>query len=180
MARPGRPSLPEVLRAFLWIGLVSFGGGRAAYFQDALVLRRRWLTQDEFLEAVAIAQVLPGPTVGNLAGYLGYQLYGWAGAAGALACVTVPGGVLILALAALYFGGLPTALAVPVGRGVSAASAGIAVAAVIRLRGGVRGLSDYAVAGLTFVLFGPLHWPIHWALAVCLPVAFLLARRARA
>ena len=51
----GRPSLRELFREFLMIGMTSFGGGRAAYFQDALVKKRRWLNDDEFLEAVAVS-----------------------------------------------------------------------------------------------------------------------------
>jgi chromate transporter len=177
---PARPSLAEVVGAFLWIGLVSFGGGRAAHFQEALVLRRAWFDHEGFLEALALAQVLPGPTIVNLSAILGYRLRGWGGAGVAVACVAAPGAVMILALASLYFGGLPAALSGPVGRGVSAASVGIATATVIRLRGGVRDLGGYAVAGLTFVLFGPLHWPIPWVLAACVPPAFVLAWRARA
>jgi chromate transporter len=174
-ALPPRPALAEMLRAFLWIGLASFGGGRAAYFQEALVLRRRWFPVDEFLEALALSQVLPGPVVGNLAAILGYRLRGWAGAALAVACLTLPGAILILALGSLYFHGLPTALVGPVGRGVSAASVGIAVAATVKLRGGVREVPEYAIAALVFVAFGLLHWPIHWALAAGLPPALLLA-----
>jgi chromate transporter len=174
-----RPSLVRILQAFLWIGCASFGGGRTTYFQDELVVRRRWITNEEFLEAVAIAQVLPGPTVGNLAAYLGQRLGGTLAAFLAVACLTVPGGLMILALAWLYFRGMPASVTGPLGRGVSAASAGLAVAAIIRLREGVRGFGGMAVAGLVFCLFGPLHWPIHWVLLATLPPACLLAWRAR-
>ena len=175
-----RPPLVAVMRAFLWIGFVSYGAGRTAYFQDELVVRRRWLSNAAFLEAVALAQVLPGPTVGNLAAYLGQQLGGWRGALVAVACLTVPGGLMIVALGWLYFGGLPAAIVGPIGQGVSAASVGLAIAAVLRLREGVRNVGGVAVAGLTFLLFGPLHWPIHWVLVASLPPAFALAWRARA
>jgi len=179
-AVPGpRPSLVRVVQAFLWIGCVSFGGGRTAYFQDELVVRRRWLTNEEFLEAVALAQLLPGPTVGNLAAYLGQRLAGARGAVLAMACLTVPGGLMILALGWLYFQGMPPTITAPLGRGVSAASVGLAIAAVIRLRGGARDLGAYLIAGLVFGLFGPLHWPIHWVLAATLPPAFGLAWRSR-
>ena len=172
-----RPSLAEILRAFLWIGLISFGIGRVAYFQDELVRRRQWLTNAELLEAIALSHVLPGPSIGNLAAYLGQRLAGWRGALLAVGCLTVPGGAMILGLAWLYFRGMPPAVTGPIGRAVSAASVGVAVAAVVRLRGGVHGGGAYAIAGLTFLLFGPLHWPIHWVLLACLPPAFVLARR---
>ena len=173
------PTVLRLVQAFLWIGCVSFGGGRTTHFQDELVVRRRWLTNDEFLEAVALAQVLPGPTVGNLAAYLGQRLGGVGGAVLAFGCLTLPGGLMILALAWLYFRGMPAALTAPLGRGVSAASAGLALAAVVRLRGGVSGVGGAAVAAMVFWLFGPLHWPIHWVLVAALPPAFLRAWHAR-
>jgi len=176
---PVRPSLRELLRAFLTIGLTSFGGGRTAYFQDALVARRKWLTNDEFLEAVAVSQVLPGPNIGNLAAYLGQRLRGALGALLAVLCLTVPGGLAMLAVAWLYFNGMPASVTGPLGRGVSAASAGIAAAAVIRLRGAARGSDGLFIAALTFALFGPLGWPIHFVLLACLPPSFALAWRRR-
>jgi chromate transporter len=176
---PFRPSLRELLRAFLVIGLTSFGGGRTAYFQDALVARRKWLTDDEFLEAVAVSQVLPGPNIGNLAAYLGQRLHGAVGAVLAVLCLTVPGGLAMLGVAWLYFNGMPASVTGPLGGGVSAASAGIAAAAVIRLRGGARGPDGMFVAALTFTLFGPLGWPIHFVLLACLPPSFALAWRRR-
>jgi hypothetical protein len=74
---------------------------------------------------------------------------------------------------------MPATIIVPLGRGVSAASVGLAIAAVIRLREGARGLGAYLIAGLVFGLFGPLHWPIHWVLVASLPPAFGLAWRSR-
>ena len=172
-----RPTLPALFKAFIVIGMTTFGGGRAAYFQDALVTRRKWITDAEFLEAVAVSQVLPGPNIGNLAAYLGQRLRGWAGAAIALACLTVPGGLAILGLAWLYFNGMPASVTGPVGKGVAAAAVGLAAAATVRLRGGAGSWRGYGIAALTFVLFGPLGWPILLVLAVCLPPSLVVAWR---
>ncbi|HEY5477695.1 MAG TPA: chromate transporter [Tepidiformaceae bacterium] len=172
---PKQPTLFALFKAFLIIGVTSFGGGRAAYFQDALVTRRKWITDEEFLEAVAVSQVLPGPNIGNLSAYLGQRLRGWRGAVIAMLCLTVPGGLAIVAMAWLYFNGMPASITGPVGKGVAAAAAGLAAAAVVRLRGGTGGAGGWAVAGLTFVLFGPLGWPILLVLAVCLPPSFAVA-----
>jgi chromate transporter len=173
------PSLPEFVRAFAWIGAISFGGGRTAYFQDELVTRRRWLTSTEFLESVALSQMMPGPGIGNLSACLGQRLGGWRGALLAVACLTLPGGLMTLGVAWLYFRGLPATLTTAVGMGVSAASVGLALGSVLRLRSGIRDLGGYAIAGLTFLLFGPLHWPIHWVLLATLPPALVLAWRRR-
>lgn len=53
----------EVFRAFLKLGLTSFGGPVAhlGYFRDELVLRRRWLTEAAYADLVALCQFLPGP-----------------------------------------------------------------------------------------------------------------------
>lgn len=177
-ARP-RPSLRETFREFLLIGLTSFGGGRSAYFQDAFVKRRKWVTEDEFLEAIAVSQILPGPNIGNLAAYLGQRLRGGQGAIIAVLCLTLPGAISILALAWLYFNGMPASVSEPIGRGVSAAAAGLSAAAVWRLRGGAGNWPGYAIVAITFVLFGLLHWSIFLVLALVLPLSFIAARQRR-
>lgn len=174
-----RPSLRETFREFLLIGLTSFGGGRSAYFQDAFVKRRKWVTEDEFLEAIAVSQILPGPNIGNLAAYLGQRLRGGQGAIIAVLCLTLPGAISILALAWLYFNGMPASISEPIGRGVSAAAAGLSAAAVWRLRGGAGNWTGYPIVAFTFVLFGLLHWSIFVVLALVLPLSFVAARQRR-
>lgn len=174
-----RPSFMEATREFLLVGLTSFGGGRSAYFQDAFVTRRKWLTDEEFLEAVAVSQILPGPNIGNLAAYLGQRLRGAAGAVTAVLCLTVPGALAILALAWFYYHGMPASVSEPIAKGVSATAAGLAAASVWRLRNGAPHLAAYGVAGLTFLLFGPLGWSIFLVLALMVPLslAVVLAMR---
>jgi chromate transporter len=94
-----RPGLARLTAVFGWIGLVSLGGGRSAYFHDALVVRRGWLRDEEFLQDFALSQVMPGPNFSNLAVALGYRLRGFPGAWCALAALVLPGSVLLLALA---------------------------------------------------------------------------------
>jgi len=170
-----RPSLFALFRSFLLIGVTTFGGGRAAYFHDELVIRQQWVTDEEFLEAVAISQLLPGPNIGNLSAYLGQRLRGWIGAIIALLCLVVPGGAAIVITAWLYFQGMPASVTTPVGTGVAAAAAGLAGATLVRLRGGAGGLPGVPIAALAFVLFGLLAWPIYLVLAVCLPPSFVVA-----
>ena len=172
---PTRPSFMDAAREFLLVGVTSFGGGRSAYFQDAFVRRRKWLTDEEFLEAVAVSQILPGPNIGNLAAYLGQRMRGASGALVAVLCLTVPGAIAILALAWLYYHGMPASVSHPIGKGVSAASAGHAAASVWRLRSGAPHLAAHGVAALTFVLFGPMGWSIFLVLALCVPLSVAVA-----
>ncbi|MDZ7813752.1 MAG: chromate transporter [Ideonella sp.] len=86
MSTPNR-SLPHspapLFWAFSWMALQGFGGVLTVA-QRELVERRGWLTPDEFLEDWALAQVLPGPNVCNLAVVFGGRCCGWRGAAAAL------------------------------------------------------------------------------------------------
>src|ERR1043165_3090506 len=70
---------------FLRLGATGFGGpiALAGHMQRDLVERRRWFTQDEYLQGLAVAQTLPGPLAAQLALWLGYVRRGTAGAAGA-------------------------------------------------------------------------------------------------
>ena len=164
-----------MLRSFLVIGATSFGGGRTTYFQDELVQRRKWVSNEELLEAVAVSQVLPGPNIGNLGAYLGQRLRGATGALLGLICLIAPGGISIVLVAWLYWHGMPASVTEPIGAGVAAASAGLATAALVRLRGGIGGAPGVPLAILTFVLFGLVRLPIYLVLALCLPPSFAVA-----
>src|SRR5436305_13012808 len=72
-------TLGGLFLSFFKIGLVGFGGGVAvlAQIRAVTVRRRRWLTDSEFAEALALAQSLPGTSAGNWATYIGLRLRAW-------------------------------------------------------------------------------------------------------
>ena len=74
----------ELFGTFFKIGAFTFGGGYAmvALLEHEFVEEKRWLTREEFLDMVAIAESTPGPVAVNSATYIGYKLAGVAGAAG--------------------------------------------------------------------------------------------------
>jgi len=84
---PEQPVLPRhpapLFWAFSWMALQGFGGVLTVA-QRELVERRGWYTHEGFLEDWALAQVLPGPNVCNLAVVFGGRCCGWRGAAAAL------------------------------------------------------------------------------------------------
>ncbi|MBU6422986.1 MAG: chromate transporter [Chloroflexota bacterium] len=89
-------------RQFLVIGLISFGGQRQAYLYDAFVRRLRWMTDDDYLEGLALSQALPGPNFMNVAAYCGTRLGGvGSGLLGAV-LVAVPGAIFISLLTAFF------------------------------------------------------------------------------
>src|SRR4029078_1806747 len=99
--RPQPKSLTDLFVSFTLLALQGFGGV-VAIVQRELVERKQWLTQDEFLEDWAVAQVMPGPNVVNLSMMIGGRYFGLRGALAALAgMLTVPL-VLVLLLAVLH------------------------------------------------------------------------------
>ena len=66
---------------FLVLGLCSFGGPAAhiGYFQQAFVVKNKWLNNDDFTQAIALCQFLPGPASSQLGMYIGYKKAGYLG-----------------------------------------------------------------------------------------------------
>lgn len=138
---PGSPNAPGSLRelflAFNWLALQGFGGVLPVA-QRQLVERHRWLSKDEFVEMLAISQVLPGPNVVNLALMFGDRVFGWRGAATALGGMLLLPMVVVLALASLY--GHYAAYPVATGalRGMGAVAAGLVLSTGFKLMGTLR------------------------------------------
>ncbi|MFM9010279.1 MAG: chromate efflux transporter, partial [Planctomycetota bacterium] len=89
---------------WLMIGAVGFGGpaGQVAILHRELVERRRWLDEDEFLAALRLCMLLPGPEAQQLATYAGWRRGGLAGGLLAGTLFVVPGALLVVALAWLH------------------------------------------------------------------------------
>jgi chromate transporter len=96
---------------FLWLGTVGFGGpiALAGHMQQDLVDERRWISKEDYLEGLALAQLAPGPLAAQLAIYLGYIRAGVLGATAVGVAFVLPSFLMVLALSAAYvrFGGLP-------------------------------------------------------------------------
>ncbi|HEY7539198.1 MAG TPA: chromate efflux transporter [Methylomirabilota bacterium] len=106
-------SLREVAALFLKLGFVAFGGPAAhiALMRDEVVRRRRWMTEQQFLDLLGASNLIPGPTSTELAIYLGYARGGWRGLVLAGALFILPAALISLALAWLYvrYGSSPQA-----------------------------------------------------------------------
>lgn len=91
-------------RLFLKLGFVAFGGPAAhiAMMRDEVVTRRKWLSDQEFLDLVGATNLIPGPNSTELAIHLGRLRAGWRGLLLAGACFIVPAALIVLVLAALY------------------------------------------------------------------------------
>jgi chromate transporter len=95
---------------FLWLGTVGFGGpiALAGHMQQDLVDERGWVSKQDYVEGLALAQLAPGALAAQLAIYLGYIRGGILGATAVGVAFILPSFLMVLALSAAYvrFGGL--------------------------------------------------------------------------
>ncbi|KXG76593.1 chromate efflux transporter [Thermotalea metallivorans] len=97
--------MKEIISYFLKIGLLGFGGPMAhiAMMDEELVEKRKWTSKEQFLEGLAVCQILPGPASTQLGIYLGYLRGGISGGLLAGFCFILPAFVIITFLSYLYF-----------------------------------------------------------------------------
>ena len=105
------PPLPAFLAYFLRLGALGFGGPIALVgaMRRDLVEQRRWISEQDYAEGLALAQLAPGPLAAQLAIYVGWVRSGITGATLAGLAFVLPSFVMVLALSWCYvrFGGLP-------------------------------------------------------------------------
>jgi len=106
-----RAGLGEIAWAFLKLGTIAFGGPAAhiALMEEGFVRRRRWLTEQEFLDRLGAANLIPGPSSTEMAIYIGHNQRGWPGLVVAGCCFIIPAAILVSAIAAAYvrYGSMP-------------------------------------------------------------------------
>jgi chromate transporter len=102
--------LSRFIGYFLWLGTVGFGGpiALAGHMQQDLVDERGWVSKQDYVEGLALAQLAPGPLAAQLAIYLGYVRAGVLGATAVGIAFVLPSFLMVLALSSAYvrFGGL--------------------------------------------------------------------------
>lgn len=89
-----------LLVSFAKIGAVAYGGGPSMVplLKAEVVERRDWIGTDDFMDALAIGNALPGPIVTKMAAAIGYRKAGWCGAMAALLGIILPSAVVLLIL----------------------------------------------------------------------------------
>jgi len=121
-------SVLEIFGVFLQIGATSFGGGVVAYLRDALVRKKKWFDDAEFLEMTSISNTLPGLNATNMAILAGDRLGGWLGAAVGLVGMCLPAFIFMTAAGMVYSESHARPLADAALRGVAAAATGLLAA----------------------------------------------------
>ncbi len=137
-----------------------------------VVWNKRWLTEDEFLTGLAMAQALPGVNVVNLPLWIGYRLAGVPGALAAASGVIFPPGMFIAIFYAFYAmlsRYHETALAL---QGAAAAAIGLSLAMGLRAaRRQVRKVIPALILVATFVAVGVLHQSMLMVLLALAPIS---------
>jgi len=175
LARPN--SAAGLFLAFNRLALRGFGGV-LPWAQRVVVEEERWLDNREFVEQLALAQVLPGPNVVNLALMIGDRFFGLRGAFAALAGLMAAPLAIVLTLALLYAGFATRPEVGAALRGMGAVSAGLIVAMAVKLAPTQRrNVAGWAFIGASFVAVGVLRWPLLWVMPVLGGASVLLTAR---
>jgi chromate transporter len=174
-----RPSLGAIFLGFVSIGMMSFGGGLAAWIRREVVQRRGWLDDPQFLSGYALSQLIPGATNVNLSVFIGTLLRGLPGALAAFAGLTALPVGIVLVIGAIYLhaqgmpGGATFSTALT---GMGAVAIGLNLGMGIRLaRRNIRRLGPAAITAAIALAIGVFGFKLLHVLLVMMPVSLLLA-----
>jgi chromate transporter len=158
-------SLATIVREWGRIGCIGFGGppSHIRLLRDLCVQRRNWLDAQDFEDAVAACNLLPGPASTQLAIFCAWRLRGRLGALAGGVAFIVPGLIVILVLAALFLGTSPPRWVLGAGAGAGAAvpavaihaGAGLTGASWSRRRGTGRWLACLLAGAAAATVLGP-------------------------
>jgi chromate transporter len=149
----GKIPLKDIFLIFLKIGTFSFGGvySMLSLVERELVEKRKWLSQDEFIESVAIGQMTPGPPIVNTGICIGYKLHKIKGALIATLGQAFTGVTLAILLAVFYVNTHDNLLLRSIMKGVGAAVVGLLMSIVYKMA--CRIITDWKSALFSFGAF---------------------------
>ena len=157
------PTAVGLFLIFARIGLTSFGGGLSGWFLREFVQDRRWMTEEEFFNGLALSQALPGVNIKNLAIWIGYRMLGRKGAIAGFLGTIVPPAVVIVLLGALFASMTRFELTHLILEGAAAAAVGLSLSMGLTAAWRIpRKAMPLALMVVTFVAIGIFHWPLIW------------------
>jgi chromate transporter len=148
-------SLGDLTRLFGKIGLISFGGpaGQIALMHEEIVEKHKWVPEEDYLQALNLCHLLPGPEAQQLAAWIGWRLHGTLGGLIAGLLFVLPGALVMLGLSALYVLAWQVSWLAGMFLGIKAAVLAIVAQALIRIAGrALNTQAKQAIAVVTFVL----------------------------
>ena len=173
------PSLTELTGLFGKIGLISFGGpaGQIALMHEEIVDKRRWVAEEEYLQALNLCHLLPGPEAQQLAAWLGWRLHGVPGGLIAGLLFVLPGAAVMLGLSALYVLAWEVSWLAGMFLGIKAAVLAIVAQALMRIAGrALNSRAKQALALAAFALLFLFHAPFPLVIAVAALIGAWLAK----
>ena len=178
--KPGAPpSLASLFLSFVSIGMMSFGGGLAAWTRREVVQKRGWLDDRQFLSGYALSQLIPGATNVNLAVFIGTQMRGTAGAIACFCGLTALPLAIVLLLGTLYLHSQGSTVGPWVGfalAGMGAVAIGLNLGTGVRLaRRNISGLIPIAITAIVTVSIGVFGFPLLYTMLAVMPLSLLLA-----
>jgi chromate transporter len=177
----------QVFLVFSQIGLSSFGGSVAVWIHREFVERRGWLGESEFATALAVARIMPGVNIVNLAVLIGQRLKGFIGAAAAVAGLLTGPILLVIGLGFLYqrFAGM--VFVQNVLEGIAASTVGLVISmgiasgrriiqeGITRSGRKIESAGAIAVLAATFVFVALLRFPTVLTVLSVAPLSIALA-----
>ena len=177
-AAPPLPSFAEATKAWLRIGLLSFGGpaGQIALMHRELVDDRRWVSDARFLHALNFCTLLPGPEAMQLATYLGWLMHGVRGGLIAGTLFVLPGALVMLGLSLIYalLGAVPMVSAIFFG--LKCAVLVLVVEALLRVaKRALKSNAAYALAVAAFMALFVFAIPFPIVVLACALAGYWLS-----
>lgn len=154
MNRPAMKKTTILFLTFLKIGAFTFGGGYAmiALLKNEFVSKKKWMTDEAFLDMVAIAESTPGPVAINSATYIGYQTAGIGGALASTVAVCIPSFVIIYLISSFFDSFLNLSYVAYALDGIQACVVYLILSAAIQMIKGIRKtVYNVAVGIMVFV-----------------------------
>lgn len=172
-----RIALGRIFRVFALIGVTSFGGGVVAYLRHALVEKERWVTAEEFMADLEIAQTLPGLNSTNMSVIVGRKLRGPLGALVGFLGLILPGAAIVMALGFAYVRFRQDPNVALVLTGVAAAAVGLLLHVTLKLGWKqLFELKDLVFVVVVFLLVGIFHISLLVTLVCLAPLAIWVNR----
>ncbi len=160
-AESAPPSAWRLFYEFSRIGLTSFGGGVSGWLLRVFVRDHAWISEEEFLNGLSLAQALPGVNVKNMAIWIGYRLRGTAGAAIGFAGIIGPPAVFIVLLGVVFASLTRFPITHIALDGAAAAAIGLSLTmGITAARRVPRRILPMLVMAAVFVSIGVFHWPL--------------------
>lgn len=176
---PDPPSLASLFISFVRIGMMSFGGGLAAWTRREVVQKQGWLDDRQFLSGYALSQLVPGATNVNLAVFIGTLMRGTAGAVACFCGLTALPVVIVLGVGALYLhsqghaGGAWISGALG---GMGAVAIGLNLGTGVRLaRHNISGPIPIIITAVITISIGLFGFSLVHVLLVMIPVSLSVA-----